>query len=182
MTNYAHTILRRLPAALIISLACGCAKPPQPTFSPGSYTPDPSAYPDITTAAASEILGRTSASIMMFEQQLHQPLFGDAQLSVSTAGLLMLNLRHLGGPDRSPCSFWFHAPVHPGQWETSTTLAFQVALSAGQYVVEENCSSPYDESLVLVLTFGTPADGEVFMNLMAALEQQLAAVDSQATP
>jgi hypothetical protein len=152
-------------------LASGCAKLPQPTFAPGTYTPDPSAYADVTPSDASEILGKMTMSITMAEPQLNQLLYGSARLSVSQEGLLVLNLRHAGGPGLSPCSFWFHAPINPAQWETSADT-FQVRLASGQYLVEENCGSPYDESLPLIMTFGSGAESEDFMDLMAALELQ----------
>ena len=63
MTDRVHLIGRSLLAMLAISLASGCTGLPQPTFSPDAYTPDPSVYPDITISGASEILGRTSATL-----------------------------------------------------------------------------------------------------------------------
>src|SRR5690606_29050449 len=108
--------------------------------------------------------------------------FGNAQLSVSDAGLLLVNLRHLGGPDRSPCSFWFQAPITTKQWETASTPLFQLRLAPGQFAVAENCGSPYDDSQPLFVAFSSPADGEAFMNLMAALELQHSAIASKAAP
>jgi hypothetical protein len=149
-------------------LASGCVKT---TFDPGTYTPDPSAYAGVTTSDATEILGRMNTSIQMVEPVLNQPLYGNARLSVSNAGLLVLNLRHAGYPGRTPCSFWFHAPIDPTQWQTSSDNR-QVQLSPDQYAVDENCGSPYDGSLLLTVSFGSDVEGKGFMNLMAALQQQ----------
>lgn len=162
-------------------LAPGCVARPPLTFGPATYIPDPSAYAGVTTSDASEILGRMTTSITMVEPELHQPLFGDARLSVSDVGLLVLNLRHSGGPDRSPCSFWFRAPIEPTQWQTSSG-ALQVQLSPTQYAVVENCGSLYDESLLLTVSFGSGAESEDFMDLMAALQQQGSPTDTQALP
>jgi hypothetical protein len=163
-------------AMVVDLLASGCVNLPQATFAPGTYTPDPSAYAGVTTSDATEILGRMNTSIEMVEPELHQPLYGDVRLSVSDAGLLVLNLRHLGYRGRTPCNFWFHAPIDPTQWQTSSDSR-QVQLSPDQYDVEENCGSPYDESLLLTVGFGSDTEGKSFMNLMAALQQQGSATD-----
>jgi hypothetical protein len=163
-------------AVVVGLLASGCVKRAQPTFGPGTYTPDPSAYAGVTTSDASEILGRMTTSITMVEPELQQPLYGDARLSVSDTGLLVLNLRHPGFPGRSPCSFWFRAPIDPTQWQTSSD-SLQVQLLPDQYAVEENCGSLYDESLLLTVSFGSGTEGEDFLDLMAALQQQDSATD-----
>lgn len=167
-TVMARTILA--VAALALSTA-GCRKAQPPTFSPGSYTPNPGAYVNTTPVGASKILEPMKVSLAMSAADKKGLLYGgEAKLAVSTDGDLMLNLRHPGDMYRTPCNFWFRAPVQPSSWKVGTSAQFQILLEPGQFVVEENCGSRYTDAMPLVVTFPTASDGQRFMDLMTAMQ------------